>query len=104
MGYKNQNTYYIWIPSLEKVMGCRDVTFNETKFFELTNVQQQLQVKVSEVIDFNEVEIKPYMRIISKEEEQQLTTPLHARTAQSTVMSSVTELFQDIPTSSVRKL
>ena len=70
IGYENQNTYCIWIPSLEKVIGCRDVTFNETKFFESADAQKQSQVKVTEVVDFSEVEIKSYVRAISEEEEQ----------------------------------
>ena len=61
-------------------------------------------MKVTEVVDFNEVEIEPYMRIISQEEEQWLTTPLHARTAQGTAMSSVTESLQDTLISSVKEL
>ena len=40
ISYENQNTYRIWIPSLDKVIGCRDVTFDETKFFEPLNIQQ----------------------------------------------------------------
>src|SRR5438876_5966244 len=104
VGYENQNTYRIWIPSLEKVIGCRDVTFDETKFFEPADAQQQLQVEVTEVIDFNEVEIEPYVRAISEEKEQWLTAPLHTRTAQGTAMSSATESLQDTPTSSVREL
>ena len=68
IGYKNQNTYHIWIPSLEKVIGCRDITFDETKFFELADIQQQTQAKVTEIIDFNEIEIEPYFRMISEEE------------------------------------
>src|SRR5256885_14126071 len=44
------------------------------------------------------------MRAISEEEEQWLTTPLYARTAQGTAMSLATESLQDTPTSSVREL
>ena len=61
-------------------------------------------MKLTEVVNFNEVKIKPYMRIISQEEEQWLTTPLYTRTAQGTAMSSVTELLQDTLTSSVKEL
>ena len=39
--------------------------FNKTKFFESTNAQQQLQVKVTEVINFIKMVIKHYMRAIS---------------------------------------
>ena len=104
IGYENQNTYHIWIPSLEKVIGCRDVTFDETKFFELADIQQQSQAKVIEIIDFNEIEIEPYFRMISEEEEQWLMTPLHARTVLDTAMSSATESLHNTPTSSVIEL
>ena len=40
IGYENQNTYRIWIPAKEKVIGTRDVTFDETKFFKSTEEQQ----------------------------------------------------------------
>ena len=40
IGYENQNTYHIWIPSHNKVIRYRDVIFDKTKFFELTNIQQ----------------------------------------------------------------
>ena len=40
IGYENQNTYHIWIPSCDKIIRCKDVTFDETKFFELANIQQ----------------------------------------------------------------
>ena len=70
ISYENQNTYHIWIPSCNKVIGCRDITFDKTKFFKPANIQQQSQDKVTEVIEFNTIEIKPYIRTISKEKEQ----------------------------------
>jgi len=79
VGYENQNTYRIWIPSLEKVIGTRDITFDETKFFKLDKDQQQLQNEV-EVINFDEIELEPQVRPISEEEEQWLMTPLSVRT------------------------
>ena len=39
IGYENQNTYRIWIPAKEKVIGTRDVTFDKTKFFKSTEEQ-----------------------------------------------------------------
>ena len=104
IGYENQNTYCIWIPSLEKVIGCRDVTFDETKFFELADIQQQSQAKVTEIIDFNKIEIEPYFRMISEEEEQWLMTPLCARTVLDTATSSATESPHNTPTSSAIEL
>ncbi len=92
VGYENQNTYRIWIPSLEKVIGCRDVTFDESKFFEPANEQQQSQTEVTEIINFTEIEIEPYVRAISEEEEQWLMKPLSVRTPQDTPASSATEL------------
>ena len=59
---------------------------------------------MTEVIKFNEIKIQPYIRMISEEEEQWLTTPLHARTALNTTTSSATELPHDTPMSSVIEL
>ena len=39
ISYENQNTYCIWIPSQDKVIRCRDITFNETKFFKPADEQ-----------------------------------------------------------------
>ena len=78
--------------------------FDETKFFELADIQQQSQEKVTEVIKFNEIEIQLYVRMISEEEKQQLTTSLHARTALDTTTSSATELPHDTPMSSAIEL
>ena len=104
IGYENQNTYHIWIPSHDKVIRCRDVTFDETKFFELADIQQQSQEKVTEVIEFNKIEIQPYVRMISEEEEQWLITPLRARTALDTTTSSATESSHNTLISSVIEL
>lgn len=91
IGYENQNTYRIWIPSREKVIGCRDVTFDETKFFDPADEQKQSQVQVTEIIDFEEVETEPLVRVISEEEEQWLMTPPSARAARDTVTDSTPE-------------
>jgi len=61
-------------------------------------------VKVIEVIEFNEIEIEPYVRTISKEEEQWLITPLRARTALDTTTSSATESSHNTLISSVIEL
>jgi len=34
VGYNLTNIYQIWIPSLHKVIRTRDVTFNETSFYD----------------------------------------------------------------------
>ena len=78
--------------------------FDETKFFELADIQQQSQEKVTEVIKFNEIEIQLYVRMISEEEKQWLTTPLYARTALDTITSLATESPHDTPTSLVMEL
>lgn len=59
VGYEASTIYRIWIPSANKVVRTRDVTFNEDLFFE---PQQQLQEVTEEVI-----------QLIHIEEEEELT-------------------------------
>ena len=33
VGYNSTNIFWIWIPSLRKVIRTKDVTFNETSFY-----------------------------------------------------------------------
>jgi hypothetical protein len=53
VGYDSMNIFRIWIPSKKQVVRTRDVTFNETLFYNpnTPDITQQLRVEAEQVIE-----------------------------------------------------
>jgi hypothetical protein len=53
VGYDSTNIFRIWVPSKQRVVRSRDVTFNETLFYDplVPDITQLLRVEVEQVVE-----------------------------------------------------
>ena len=51
VGYNSTNIFRIWVPSLKRVIESRDVTFDETKFYDPTAIDLELQQALPELVE-----------------------------------------------------
>ncbi|ERF70143.1 hypothetical protein EPUS_00330 [Endocarpon pusillum Z07020] len=76
VGYESTNIYRIWIPSLEKVVRTRDVTFNEELFYDPAelDIGHLLRESTNQVIEILEIPsmaaAEPNSRADTEEEEE----------------------------------
>jgi hypothetical protein len=60
MRYNSSNIFRIWVPQDKKVIETRDVTFNETRKYDLDDLRQALPKRVEEpleIIEFSDPEL-----------------------------------------------
>jgi hypothetical protein len=67
VGYDSTNIYRIWVPSLEKVMRTRDVTFDESKLYDPTDLDighalREEIAKFVELVETPDTEEEEYER------------------------------------------
>ena len=53
VGYDSTNIFRIWIPSKQRVIRTRDVTFDKTLFYnpELPDITQLLRAEVEQIVE-----------------------------------------------------
>ncbi len=57
VGYDSTNIFRIWIPSIQRIISTRDVTFDESLFYDpnVPDLAKQLKVHIDQIIDLVEI-------------------------------------------------